>query len=117
MLSYTSRRIFYSHPDAIIGECVDQIGNITMHPPTRRDWPHNPKNGTYHGWILPGWGRGDDYSEYHADHKWFEEKHGHKPYPLYFATDIRMKAKKSTKMVQKKDGSPTAFHCEFPNFG
>ena len=87
-----------------------------MHPPTRRDWPHNPKNGTYHGWRLPEWGRGDDYSKYHADHKWFEEKHGHKPYPLYFATDIRMKAKKSTKMVQKKDGSPTAFHCEFSNF-
>ena len=45
------------HPDAILGECVDQIGNITQHPPTKRDWPKvkDVKNDTvYFGWRLHG---------------------------------------------------------------
>ena len=81
------------HPDAILGECVDQIGNITMHPPTKRDWPkeQDVTNDTiYFGWRLPGYGRTNDYSKYLADHQSFESEYGHKPYPLYYATDIRM---------------------------
>lgn len=83
-----------------------------MHPPTKRDWPHNPKEGAlYHGWRMPDYGRGDVYTSYHADNKEFEEKHGHKPYPLYYATDVRMEP---GQMIQKKDGSPTGYH--FHNF-
>jgi hypothetical protein len=102
----TKNRRWY-HPDAVLGECVDQIGNITMHPPTKRDWPwpQNVKNDTiYHGWRLKGHGRGNDYREYHADNTKFESEYGHKPYPLYYATDIRMEPGRT---VSKKDGSPT----------
>ena len=100
-----NRRWF--HPDAILGECLDQIGNITMHPPTKRDWPwaQNVKNDTiYHGWRLPGYGRGDNYQNYTEDNKDFEEKYGHKTYPLYYATDVRME---NGRLVKKRDGSPT----------
>ena len=109
---WTKSRRWY-HPDAILGECVDQIGNVTMHPPTKRDWPkNNPTNNSkYFGWRLPSYGRSDNYNKYLEEHKWFEERYGHKPYPLYFATDVRMEPGFG---VQKKDKSPTAFH--FHNF-
>ena len=101
---YTKNRRWY-HPDAVLGECVDQIGNLTMHPQTKRDWPKEVKNDTrYFGWRLPQWGRGDDYREYIKENQWFKDKYGKLPYPLYFATDIRME---SGQTIRKKDGSPT----------
>ena len=40
-----ARETKWYHPDVVVGECVDQIGNATMHPPTKRQQPkNNPTN-------------------------------------------------------------------------
>ena len=52
---------FYHVSDAIIGECVDQIGDTRAHPPTKRNrWGS-------HGWRLDGYGYDGDYSEYEVE--------------------------------------------------
>jgi hypothetical protein len=99
------------HPDAMIGECVDQIGDITKHPFGKREWPHPDKvhkHTVYHGYRLKGYGGDADYSKYHEENKF---ENGHVPYPLYYATDQRMEG---GSMIQKKDGSPAGYH--FHNF-
>jgi hypothetical protein len=95
----------------MIGECVDQIGDIEKHPHGKREWPHqhNVQNHTiYHGYRLKGYGGSSDYSKYHEENK-FDS--GHIPYPLYYATDQRMEG---GHQIQKKDRSPTGYH--FHNF-
>ena len=87
------REKIWTRPDAILGECVDQIGNITQHPPTKRDYPRADEvkiDTVYFGSRSLYYGANMNYSQYHADHKTFEEEYGHKPYPLWYATDIRM---------------------------
>ena len=90
----------WHHPDAVLGECLDQVGDATLHPPTKREWEEN------HGSRLDGYGGGGDYSLYHAD--WYDQG----SYPLWLATDLRMEI--GGTMVSGKDGSPTGYH--FHNF-
>jgi hypothetical protein len=95
----------------MIGECVDQIGDLSKHPRGKREWPdtQNVKDHTiYHGYRSSGYGMHGGYSLYHAENK-FDS--GHIPYPLYYATDQRMEG---GNQIQKKDGSPTGYH--FHNF-
>ncbi|KAL3780360.1 hypothetical protein ACHAW5_007118 [Stephanodiscus triporus] len=90
------------HPDAILGECVDNVGNATLHPPTKRDYVDK------HGLEMEGYGAGGsdfrpNYTLYHKD--------GLVPsntYPLWHGTDIRMKFSGST--YGKNDGSATGYH-------
>ncbi|KAL7540491.1 hypothetical protein ACHAXR_013439 [Thalassiosira sp. AJA248-18] len=90
--------------DAILGECVDQIGNVTLHPPTERNW--KPKGFTsYHGDRARGYGREGKFEEYRKSHKNDE-------YPLWTASDIRVGT--GGRMISKKDKSPTGYH--FHNF-
>ena len=108
-----TRGRIWLHPDVVVGECVDQIGNATMHPPTKRERPtNNPTNNSeYFGSRLQLYGSHNNFTGYHKDHKWFEERYGHKPYPLWFATDIRMEWG-SNKF--SKNGGHTGYH--FHNF-
>ncbi len=55
----TKDRRWY-HPDAILGECVDQVGDSLLHPPGKREYEER------HGMRLDGYGRGD-YSKYVAE--------------------------------------------------
>ncbi|KAL7528321.1 hypothetical protein ACHAXR_002379, partial [Thalassiosira sp. AJA248-18] len=90
--------------DAMLGECVDQIGNEALHPPTERNW--KPKGFTsYHGHRAKGYGREGKFDEYRKLHKDDE-------YPLWTASDIRVGT--GGKMISKKDTSPTGYH--FHNF-
>jgi len=89
------------HPDAILGECVEQVGNSTLHPPTKRQWNDR------HGRRLPGYGQSFNYSMY--------VKEGLGPnnmYPLWAAVDFRME--EGGEMVEMADASPTGYH--FHNF-
>lgn len=93
----------------MIGECIDQIGDVSKHPYGKREWPpaHQVKDLTvYHGYRAEGHGGGGNFKKYHEEHK-FED--GRKPYPLFYATDQRMEM---SQQFQKKDGSPTGYHCE-----
>lgn len=106
----TKHRRWY-HPDAMLGECVDQIGDINLHPRGKREWPpaDRVKNHTvYHGYRLEGYGGSGDYSKYHAENK-FDS--GHVPYPLYYATDQRMEG---GHQIQRRDSAATGYH--FHNF-
>ena len=85
------------HPDAILGECVDQIGDVSLHPPTKREW----KN--VHGNQIAGYGENLDYSSYDSDNL----GSGTGNYPLWFATDIRLQPGTE---VAGKDGSATGYH-------
>lgn len=103
----TNNRRWY-HPDAVIGECVDKIGNATLHPPTKREWPHGQtdENTTYHGYRVDGYGRGSNFSLYHAEHKL------NSTYPLYYATDVRMEPSQESWRTMK-DGSPAGKYYPF----
>jgi hypothetical protein len=94
------------HPDAILGECVDIVGNATKHPPSRRDYMDR------HGLEIPGYGAGGsdfrpNYTLYHDAMTLSKDT-----YPLWHGTDIRMKWIGGT--YAKNDGSATAYH--FHNF-
>lgn len=90
------------HPDAILGECVDQIGDAKLHPPTRRDkWKS-------HGTRLDGYGLGGDYSHYETDVLTPLNMKGQ--YPLWIPHEIREEV--GGEMISKKDewNSPTGYH-------
>jgi len=96
----TKNRRWY-HPDAILGECIEQVGNSTLHPPTKRQWKDR------HGKRLEGYGRSFNYSMY------VKEGLGPKNmYPLWAAVDFR--GQPGGDMVKMADGSPTGYH--FHNF-
>jgi hypothetical protein len=105
------------HPDAIIGECLDQIGNVTLHPPARREWSINNitnsnnfhLNTTFHGWRIEGYGGDSKYDKYHKENAGAQST---MQYPLWSANDFRSQA--GGKMHTKADGSTTAYH--FHNF-
>jgi len=87
------------HPDAILGECVDQIGDAKLHPPTNRNkWSHRE----------PGYGHGGNYSQYEAYVSTPLNMKGQ--YPLWNPHEIR--AEVGGKVISKKDEwrSPTAYH-------
>jgi hypothetical protein len=54
----------WHHPDAILGECVDQVGDPLLHPPGKRE--HEER----HGMRLDGYGRNGDYSKYMWQKVW-----------------------------------------------
>jgi hypothetical protein len=90
------------HPDAILGECVNYVGNDTIHPPSLRDYVDK------HGLEIPGYGAGG--SDFRPNYTLYHES-GMGPrdaYPLWHGTDIRMKWIGNT--YSKHDGSATAYH-------
>ena len=94
------------HPDAVLGECVDNVGDASRHPPTRRDYVGR------HGLELEGYGAGG--SDFRPNYTLYHEE-GLGPrgaYPLWHGTDIRMKWIGST--YARADGAATAYH--FHNF-
>ncbi len=89
------------HPDAMLGECIDQIGDLSIHLPSKREW-----NGK-HSNFKEGYGWWGNFSLYEK-----EDLGGNTGnYPLWFATDIRMNP---GNWAWAKDGSATGFH--FHNF-
>ena len=92
--------------DAIIGECVDQIGDTRAHPPTKRNrWGS-------HGWRLDGYGYNGDYSEYEAEVLGPLNMKGQGPLWLPF----EFREEEGGYQISKNDewNSPTAYH--FHNF-
>ena len=99
--------------DTVLGECVDLIGNTTLHPSALREWSKNDKNvaasagliqaqSSKHGSRLRGHGKGGNYSLHEADGR----------YPLWTAEDIRTES--GGRQFVMKDNSPTGYH--FHNF-
>lgn len=89
------------------GECVDQIGDPKLHPPTKRNYWES------HGNRLDGYGRNDNYSEYEDNVlAGLENMKGQGP--LWLPHEIRSEV--GGVQVSKKDDfrSPTAYH--FHNF-
>lgn len=82
------------HADAMIGECVDLIGNANLHKPAQREYV---KGETSFGDRAEGYGKGN-YSLYNAS----------SGYPLWSASDVRTQV--GGTQIHKKDGSPTGYH-------
>eukprot|EP00584_Thalassiosira_punctigera_P019220 CAMPEP_0172549354 /NCGR_PEP_ID=MMETSP1067-20121228/18469_1 /TAXON_ID=265564 ORGANISM="Thalassiosira punctigera, Strain Tpunct2005C2" /NCGR_SAMPLE_ID=MMETSP1067 /ASSEMBLY_ACC=CAM_ASM_000444 /LENGTH=514 /DNA_ID=CAMNT_0013336733 /DNA_START=60 /DNA_END=1604 /DNA_ORIENTATION=+ len=100
----TKGRRWY-HPDAVVGECVELIGNSTIHPHAKRQYQLNGKEESV-GLRVPGqgmnvWTRGGSYSDFKTG-----------PYPLWTAEDIRTGAPGTSKT--KAGNLPTGYH--FHNF-
>ena len=96
----------YYVSDAMIGECVDQIGDIEAHPPTKRDrWGS-------HGWRLDGYGHNRNYSAYKAEVLRPLNMKGQGPLWLPF----EFREEQGGHQISKRDkwNSPTAYH--FHNF-
>jgi hypothetical protein len=92
------------HPDAILGECLEHIGDAMLHPLARRGIKER------HGKRLEGHGVDGDYSKYMT-----EQGIGlnNNSYPLWSATDFRNQ--EGGRMIGMADGtSPTGYH--FHNF-
>ena len=98
--------LFY-FADAMLGECIEQIGDSRAHPPTKRDrWES-------HGLRLTGFGRLGNFSKYEED-VLAPLKMKEKKYPLWLPHEIREETGGS--MYSKNDEwkSPTGYH--FHNF-
>jgi hypothetical protein len=111
------------HPDAIIGECIDGIGNSTKHRPAKRDYYNSNSDGggDHHGTRRKGYGFEGNYSTYFSDQQQLKlnnnislTEDGPMYYPLWQAVDFRVGV--GGKMVgSKSDPSiPTGYH--FHNF-
>jgi len=71
-------------PDAVIGECLDMIGNATLHPPPKRVFKGKQN------FRLDGHGRdGNSYGQYFEMHGGRAVHEGRKMYPLWTPADIR----------------------------
>ena len=100
----------WHHPDAVLGACVELIGNSTLHPTAIREWTKSAENESdtnsikvqsSHGSRREGYGLFGNFSLVNYSN-----------YPLWSAEDIRSES--GGEMVAKADGSPTAYH--FHNF-
>ncbi|KAL3811360.1 hypothetical protein ACHAXA_000776 [Cyclostephanos tholiformis] len=92
----------WHHPDALLGKCIEHTGNLSLHPPTKRQYAGK------HGLRLHGYGAdGEDYSNYVAEGLGPENT-----YPLWHGTDMRLG--NGGNMYGGADGSPTGYH--FHNF-
>jgi hypothetical protein len=92
--------------DAMLGECVDQIGDTKLHPPTKRDkWES-------HGKRLDGYGRLKKYSKYDAEVLAQLNMTGQGP--LWLPHEIRSEEGGMQKSKNDEWKSPTAYH--FHNF-
>jgi hypothetical protein len=89
-----------------VRECVDQIGDTKLHPPTKRvKWES-------HGSRLDGYGHLKNYSKYESEVLADLNMKGQGP--LWLPHEIRVEA--GGEMIWKNDGwnSPTGYH--FHNF-
>mmetsp|Transcript_3032 Transcript_3032/g.5123 ORF Transcript_3032/g.5123 Transcript_3032/m.5123 type:complete len:548 (-) Transcript_3032:110-1753(-) len=95
------------HPDAMLGECVDQIGDTELHPPTKRVYLGS------HGSRKDFYGHDNEFSFY--DSNILVDLNMKGQGPLWFPHDIRQENFMG-KSVTKKDmwKSPTGYH--FHNF-
>ena len=92
--------------DAVLGECVDQIGDTKLHPPTKRiKWES-------HGTRLDGYGHNGDYSHYEADVLTPLNMKGQGP--LWLPNEIRAEVGGLRVAKNDKWNSPTGYH--FHNF-
>ncbi len=88
----------------MLGECVDQIGDTKLHPPTKRN------NWGSHGTRKNGYGHHEDYSKYEADPKSIAGQ-----YPLWLPSEIRIEIGGGSPASKKDEWkSPSAYH--FHNF-
>ncbi|KAL3757822.1 hypothetical protein ACHAWU_006130 [Discostella pseudostelligera] len=85
------------HPDAILGECMANVGNSSLHPPALREYED------WHGLRIDG-SRGSNYSKYWAEYGLDEFS----AYPLYTEADMKMEG--GAEHPSMKDGSPTGYH-------
>jgi len=121
LCAFNKKRWF--HPDAIIGECIDGIGNSTKHQPAKRDYYNSNSDGVddHHGSRRVGYGSEGNYSTYFLDQQQLQLnnnssllKEGPLYYPLWQAVDFRVGV--GGKMIgSMTDPSiPTGYH--FHNF-
>ncbi|KAL3777300.1 hypothetical protein ACHAW5_004680 [Stephanodiscus triporus] len=89
------------HPDAILGECVENVGDALLHLPGKREYKER------HGMRLEGYGGKGNYSKYAA-----EGMTSNNSYPLWLPSDFRNQV--GGVMFSGSDGSPTGYH--FHNF-
>ena len=89
----TERRGWY-HPEMVLGACIEQIGNRSVHPLAFRDGPRR----------AHGWGRActHDFSNIKGNH------------PLWSASDFRMLCGQQTLLQDPTASNYTGFH--FHNF-
>ena len=97
------------HPDAILGECIERVGNSSRHPHAERDF-HATRNGQ----PLPQeqdrlynhtYG---ERSETEREGEFDPERYKNGNYPLWSAGDIRLAV--GGVNVERSGGGPTAFH-------
>lgn len=100
----TESRGWY-HPDMIIGECVDSIGNSTLHLPPERQFKGNGKRQRKYGLTN------DDYALYKPNN----DTKGRPMYPLWKPVDFRT-AGGSREITDDKE-KHSAFHVRnfFPS--
>lgn len=102
---------WWHHPDMIIGECVDMIGNSTLHLPGEREFLGN---GRQYGKRITGYGKGRasdnsiDYTLYKPNH----DSEGRPMFPLWKPVDFR--STEGGTMLADKRRKQTSFH--FRNF-
>ena len=91
------------HPDAVLGECVEHVGNSSAHPPAKREGLDNR-----HG--LPDHGHGgDNFSAYWSENGLEPES----VYPLWMAADLRLEGR-GARSIFRNDGAASGYH--FHNF-
>ncbi len=91
------------HPDAILGECVEHVGNSSLHPPAKREYEDR------HGLRDTGHGKDGDFSAYWSENG-LESDSG--IYPTWTGADMRRE--RGGSQARMNDGSPTGYH--FHNF-
>ncbi len=90
------------HPDAVLGECVDNVGDRSLHPPSEREYSKDANDTTKGQHGL----RRDVNLRDRVDHS--ESPPPGKGYPLWHGTDIRMLFQGN--QYGMRDGSATAYH-------
>ena len=95
-----NRRWF--HPDAVLGECVDNVGDPSLHQPTEREYSKDANDTTkgQHG-LRRGVNLRDRFD--HSD-----APPPGRGYPLWHGTDIRLLFQGNVYRI--RDGSATAYH-------
>ncbi|KAL3763057.1 hypothetical protein ACHAWU_007763 [Discostella pseudostelligera] len=91
------------HPDAILGECVEHVGNSSLHPPAKREYNDR------HGLRAQGHGSHGNFTAYWSENS-LEPDSG--VYPTWKGVDFRRAGGGS--QATEVDGSPTGYH--FHNF-
>ena len=90
-----------------MGECVEQIGDTKLHPPTKRDWFGS------HGRRKDFWGHNNEFSSYDANV--LAELNMTGKGPLWLPHDFRREAWMGQAVTKKDEWkSPTGYH--FHNF-